>query len=229
MTTKKYEILKDQTMQHEGRTLYRIRRLSDGKIGGWIEKEYNLAQEGNCFVYHSAKVFDDANVWGGAFILDNAWVYDRARVGFQACVCGDARVGGKAIVSDFAHVGGMAMVIDNAIVGGHAKVLDDAIVRDDAKVFGYARVENQALVRGTAIVEGWLFGDSVASAHSIAFELPKPIITLSDNIVTVGKIAFSLRDWKEPFVAFCKELGCEEEKLNRIVGSIEYHIDQRNK
>src|SRR5690606_35006612 len=91
-TPKKYEILQDQTMQHEGRTLYRIRRLSDGKVGGWIEKEYNLPQDGKCFVLHSAMVFGHAMVLENAEVSGNAKVFDNAQVFGDACVSDNSKV-----------------------------------------------------------------------------------------------------------------------------------------
>jgi hypothetical protein len=133
MTTKKYEILRDQAMEHEGRTLYRIRRLSDGKIGGWIEKEENLAQEGQCFVYDNAKVFGDAEVY------DNAWVYGRARVFDDAEVCGDVQVFGDA------EVFGDARVYEYAKVFSHAKVFCNANVGGFARLFGDAKATKKVI------------------------------------------------------------------------------------
>ena len=42
--------------------LRRIRRISDGEIGGGIEKESNLSQEGECWVYGDARVSGDTEV-----------------------------------------------------------------------------------------------------------------------------------------------------------------------
>ena len=59
------------------KTLYQIQALKSfsnvkkGDLGGWIEKESNLSQDGNAWVY------------------GNAWVCGDARV------CGNARVSGK--------------------------------------------------------------------------------------------------------------------------------------
>ena len=56
---RKYE-LTTETMVIFGRTLYRIRALvafgnvSAGELGGWIEKEENLDQVGNAWVYGEA-------------------------------------------------------------------------------------------------------------------------------------------------------------------------------
>lgn len=63
---KKYE-LTDETIKIGGHTLYRIKALVDfgnvkaGDIGGRIEKEENLAQDGNAWVSGDAWVSCDAH------------------------------------------------------------------------------------------------------------------------------------------------------------------------
>ena len=71
---KKYK-LTDETMHIYGRTLYRIEAVKEfadvkkGDKGGWIESENNLSQDGNCWIYDNAKVYDDdARVMGNACI-----------------------------------------------------------------------------------------------------------------------------------------------------------------
>ena len=84
MNSKKYE-LTDTTKPHpfqEGVVLHQIRALRDiprfgvksGDVGGWIEKEANLAQDGDAWVS------GDARVSGGARVSGDAWVYGDARV-----------------------------------------------------------------------------------------------------------------------------------------------------
>ena len=73
MAYKKYEFT-GETKEVFGRTLHRIKRLSDGLVGGWIESEDNLSHEGECFVYDEAIVCDEAEV------CDEAMVCDEARV-----------------------------------------------------------------------------------------------------------------------------------------------------
>ena len=59
MDEKKYTLTKEEICFH-GRTLYRIKTLKDfgdvkkGDLGGWVEKEENLSQEDNCWVYDDA-------------------------------------------------------------------------------------------------------------------------------------------------------------------------------
>ena len=63
---------------HWGIKLYQIEALknfgnvSKGDKGGWVEKESNLEQSGNAWVY------------GNAQVSGNAWVYGNARVSLKA-------------------------------------------------------------------------------------------------------------------------------------------------
>ena len=77
MNGKKYELLQDQTIEWRGRTLYRIRALRDfgavhaGDVGGYIECERNLSQDGNAWVSGDARVSDNALVCGDACVYGN--------------------------------------------------------------------------------------------------------------------------------------------------------------
>ena len=126
--------LTEETKVVYGHTLHRVvcvtafASVSVGDIGGWVESEKNLSQEGNAWVY------DDAMVYGDAIVCGNARVYDDARVYGNAEVCGDAEV------YDDARVYGDAIVCCNAWVYGNAEVCGDAEVCGNAEVCGDARV-----------------------------------------------------------------------------------------
>jgi len=91
-------------------TLYQIEALKDfsdikkGDLGGWIEKESNLSQQGDCWVSCRARVYDNA------IVSDNAWVFGNAQVSGCAWVSGNARVFGNARVSGNAWVSGNAII-----------------------------------------------------------------------------------------------------------------------
>jgi len=78
--------LTDETIEFNGKTLFRIQALKDfgdvkaGDLGGYIESEKNLSQEGNCWVADNARVFDNALISGNAKVYDNARVYDDAQI-----------------------------------------------------------------------------------------------------------------------------------------------------
>ena len=98
---KKYK-LTEETINIGGTALYRIEALRDfgdvkkGDKGGFIEKEENLSQSDNCWVYGNAKVCDNAMVYGNAKVYGNARVCDNVWVNCKVQVCGCAEVFGKA-------------------------------------------------------------------------------------------------------------------------------------
>jgi len=137
---KKYEFT-GETINHHGITLHRIRRLSDGLVGGFIEKEGNLSHDGVCFVFDDAKVYEDA------------WIFEDAMVS-DAVICGNALVSGKAIVYDDAQVYGDAWVYEDAQVSYGAKIHGDAQICGGALVFDGAQVHGGVKVNGDAKVHG---------------------------------------------------------------------------
>ena len=108
----KYELIKDDYVIVEGRTLYRIKALEDFRcvktddLGGYIEKEENLSHEGNCWIAGNAKVFGDATVIENALVSDYAIVKDRAIIGDMAFI------GDEAVISNKAYIRGIAIVVE---------------------------------------------------------------------------------------------------------------------
>jgi hypothetical protein len=86
--TKKYKFT-DTFLNWKGRILQRIKRLSDGKLGGWIEKEENLSHRGNCWIGNEAKVFDNAIVNGNAQVYGHIQICGRVQIG------GDVEINGN--------------------------------------------------------------------------------------------------------------------------------------
>ena len=74
MKNKKYEFTGEKK-EIGSVKLKRIRRLSDGEIGGWIEREENLSHDGDCWVAGEASVFESARVFGSASVSGSARVY----------------------------------------------------------------------------------------------------------------------------------------------------------
>ena len=98
---KKYE-LTTETKTFLGRKLFRIKALRSfgnvkiGELGGYIEKEENLSQDGNSWVCADARVYGNAEVCGDAWVFGDAQVSGDARVYGNAEVCGNSWVSGDA-------------------------------------------------------------------------------------------------------------------------------------
>lgn len=148
MEDKKYELVKEDKIDYSECSIYRIKPLKDfgdvkaGDLGGYIEKEENLSQEGNCWVY------DNAKVRGNAQVYDNAQVFGETQVGGKAQIFGNAQVFENAKVSGSAEVYGYTKIYNDAEVSGSAKVYDEAQVFGKAQVYGYAEVFGKAQAFG---------------------------------------------------------------------------------
>ena len=85
----KYEILKDEFIEFNDRKLYRIKALKDfrdvkkGTVGGYIESEQNLSQEGDAWVSGDARVSGNARVSGYARVLNRHSVVWFSNVGTE--------------------------------------------------------------------------------------------------------------------------------------------------
>ena len=145
---KKFELTSETKINIFGKKLFRIKALISfadveaGETGGWVEKEGNVNQSGDAWVYGNAEVYGNAKVSGNAWVSDNAKVY------------GNTKVSGNAEVYVNAEVYGDAWVSDNAKVYGDAKVYGNAEVYGDAWVYGNAKVYGNADVYGDAEVYG---------------------------------------------------------------------------
>lgn len=146
--------------------------MSEGKTGGWIEKESNLSKSGNCFVgqdavvYGNARVIENARVSGWAVLSGNAVARGNASVSGHAVVQDNAVIYGHAIVRDHARVYGNARV--SAAVFERAEVYESACIRDrasacgDAKVHGKASLEDECRAYENSEIKGdaWVHGSA---------------------------------------------------------------------
>jgi len=157
---KKYEITSDcKTVDNV--KVCRVKALKDiditlnevkkGDLGGFVENENNLSQEGKSWVKDDAVVMGKANVSDDALIRDNAVVRD------HAVVQGNALVDGATLVKDYAFISDYAEVKGNAVVTGESWVRDNAIVRDNVIVEGKAVVEcNTRLSDSVKVSSGYV-------------------------------------------------------------------------
>jgi len=230
---KKYELTEQKMTLKKGLVLYRIRALRDfslvrkGDLGGWVEKESNLATDYNCaWITGNGKVYGNARVEGDGWVTGNARVYGNAMIIEDATVENNAAVYGNARISDVAKVSENALVYDEARVSGHTQILGDALVygsaeicekvvaRDNARIhgkamlygnahiFGNAEICNEAVVYGKARIGGDSRIESILDYVTISPIGEKSILTLTKNGMAFGA-SFSLT-WDE-LLAECRK------------------------
>ena len=192
MTNKKYELIPDDTIVIENKTLHSIRAC------GYIEtedkmnnKKYELipndtiTREGKTL--HRIRALKDFEIITGKTITagtlggyieteDNLSHSGEAWVDGNACVTDCATVGGCAIVRGDAYVADNACVTDRATVRGNASVRGNACVTDRAYVTDCALVHGAAQVLG----DGYIYGNADITGN--AYIESKQDILVIDNI-----------------------------------------------
>lgn len=115
-------VLSSESCVVNGVTLYRVQAVRDfltsgevpvaaGELGGWVESESCLSQEGACWVA------DEACVFAGSVVSGDACVFESAVVTGDSCVFGSARVSGHVFVE-------RSLVRDSASISGSVSLSD---------------------------------------------------------------------------------------------------------
>lgn len=198
---RKYEFTgKTLLLENEGITLRQIIRISDGIVGGWIESEDNLGQEGNCFVCDNARVYGNAVVYDNARVYGNAEVYDNARVYENAIIRQNAIVFGNAEVSECAIVTGRCRVSGNALIAGRSRM------RDNCEAYG------NAVIYGGVVLER----DQILTTHCDHFTFTEFNITVIDNYLTIGCQSHKKEEWPLLLEDLIKEYGVKHPDVYRF-------------
>lgn len=153
----KYEFT-GETMQLGEHTLRRIRALKDfyavnaGMVGGWIEKEENLSEEGNCFVFGEAKAYGNSRVEDDAILFEDAEIFGEAHMKQHAIAAGYSKVFGNAYMNDdtcisgYATLSGFASVQDHALIEGRARIEGDVTLVANAQISGNAHIQGRTYI-----------------------------------------------------------------------------------
>jgi hypothetical protein len=199
----RYE-LTDETMEWAVATLHRVRYLETGELGGWIERENNLSQDGTACVLDNAKVYGDASVSGNAHIFGNARVYGDASVSENACVYGDASVSENARVYGDASVSGNARVYGDASVSGNARVYGDAYIH------GHAKIHGNAHILGNTCINKYVWDTSPLQIQGTKFYF----CVSSKLSITIGCTTKTVNKWLESYEDDFETHGFTEKERN---------------
>lgn len=162
---KKYEITKETMSDVNGKTLYRIKALTDfgnvrkGDFGGFVENESNLSQEGYCWIYGNAICCDNAIIYENAILCENAYVYGNSMVHENATICGSAKVygnttiGGNTIIRGYSRILGSAKVYGNTNISGNTIIGDNSRIYGNAVIYGDSKILGRSRIFGNAILE----------------------------------------------------------------------------
>ena len=217
MENKKYE-LTDITMKFGGRTLYRIKALKDfsdvkaGDLGGWIQSEENLSQEGNCWIHDEAMCMDRARVCDNCIMRDFSTMFD------------NSRMHDNAVMVDDTMAFNYSTMWDNSIMFGNSKRFENSVMRGDSKMHDCSTINGHSEMLG----DSELYGDSKLKEEEKLFgKLVSEVDKFIDINNSKGRMVTGvLKNGKILYNVGCKDEITKEIFISRIYnedGGIEEH------
>lgn len=139
MRMKKYEIT--DIAHPDNPKLHRIRALTDvgtdvhkGDLGGFVETEDNLDQEGFAWIGKDAIACEDSYIGGDAILADSAVARDSAYVGNNAVIADHAVVQDNAIVCG-GYISGNSCICGSAILNSDEQTRCAPMIGGNARVY----------------------------------------------------------------------------------------------
>lgn len=143
----KYELTKEQkvisTFVIDPTPVSRIRALRDfgdvkkGDLGGFVQSEKNLRQDGTCWIYDNAVVLQDACVYDDSKIKDNALVYGKANIARTSIVQHNTKICGNSSVYD--------STISDFVILSHDSRIINSIINKRARIADRIRITNSTI------------------------------------------------------------------------------------
>lgn len=185
---KKYILLNDEyhyalTSSDKVVKVYRIKAIRSfgnicrGDLGGFVQSEQNLSQEGDCWVADNAKVYENARIIGSVLV-------DK-----DACINGNVYIygtNGPIHISDYTEITG------NTIIGNDTPNAYSSIkISGNTQISGNTKILS---IRNIIIRDSIIFGDTEirSSIDSISIKcnsiLVDAHITKSTDILIIGPI-----------------------------------------
>ena len=200
---KKYELMETD---YDG--FYRIKALKDfqlitgeiikaGDLGGRIQGEHNLSQEGNCWIGYNARAYDNSMVKDNAVMKDSSEAY------------GNSTVSGNAVMKDFSTIWDFSTISGNAVMKDFSKIWDFSTVSGNSVMKDYSWAHNNSTISGNAVMKDWsrVYNSSTVSGNALL----QAYQTIRYGTVTTDLLG--TKDWAGALYA---ELGVKP-KNNKIV------------
>lgn len=142
--------------------------VAESSLGGFIESESNLSQDGICWVAREACVFNKAIVKDDALVTGNAVISGESIVSENSIIAGnaivkDSLINGKSrilenskiensIIEEQANICGNVKIL-NSTISGNAIIIDSSSV-EDSKVTNYVIVRDSSSVTDNSHISG---------------------------------------------------------------------------
>ncbi len=209
---KKYELI-----ETDCKDLYRIKALKDfelvtgetvqkGDLGGLVDGEHNLSQEGNCWIGYNAgacqkaKVVDNAVMKDCSRTLDNSTISGNAVLKDYSRAFDNSTVSGNAVLKDYSRAFDNSTISGNAVMKDYSTIRDFSTISGNAVMNGDSKAYDNSTVSGNAVMKdfSWAKGDSIISGNALL---------QGDQHIQFGTVTTDLLGTKDWIGALYAELG----------------------
>ena len=238
MKNRKYKIT-NNTMEFEGRTLYRIRALKDfsnikkGDLGGWIQTEDNLSQEGYCWIYNNAKCMDSARIYdnscmydnsemrGNSKMYDNSKLYDKSEMHDNSRAYDSSEMHGHSGMYGHSRKYGNSRMYENSRMWGNSKTYGNSEMHDYSKMHDYSEMHEGSKIYNNSEMVGdsEMWGNSILKGNK---NLYGKLVSKVDKFIDIanpqqGRIVTGvLKNGKILYNVGCQNEITRETFVNRI-------------
>ena len=175
----KYKIT-DIEMSRHGHILHRIESLKDftlingkeihkGDLGGWVENENNLSQEGSCWIYDECMMYEDAIRSENSIGYGDSRQHGNSRQSGNSQQFGDSRQFEYSLQSENSKQYGNSLQYGNSQQFGYSHQFEYSIQYGNSQQFGYSHQYGNSQQFGYS----QQFGHSRQSGNSKQFENSK--------------------------------------------------------
>ena len=189
----KYE-LTEETMEYDGHTLHRIKALKSfrtlkndywgytinkGDLGGWVESEKNLSQEGNCWIRDNSKVYGEAKITDDR-VINESEIHNGVTAGGRG-VINRSKISGCILIysgSNVVIISDSEIYGDNIVIGDNSDVKESYISGDNICISGNSSIHSNSKISGEITIH-----DSYIEKSHISGAVLVNNSTISNSII----------------------------------------------
>ena len=124
-----------------------------GDVGGFVESEWNLSQEGNCWIYDDAKCMDSASVCDNAKMYNRSCMCDNSRMYDNSIMFNNSVMYDYSIMYDNSEMYGNSIMFNNTRMYNNSIMCNNSIMYNNSKMFDNSSLHGNAKISDSAILK----------------------------------------------------------------------------
>ena len=219
--TKKYE-LTSETKVIWGTTVHRIKRLSDNLLGGFVESESNLSQEGSCLIYGNAVAMNNSMMSGNSEMSENSKMTGNSMMYGNSEMSGNSRMTGNSMMTENSSMSGNSRMSGNSKMSENSKMSGNSMMTGNSEMSGDSRMTGDSRMSGNEALSGKM--KLSKRGEQVFLTILDHHIMIVKDIVKVGCQVHSFDHWKENWETIAEENDVDIKVAERLLKIVKFHV-----